>query len=55
MKAALSVLLRSQLTFWLNMGALISTYTILGPPSYNYNNGPQNPILIIKAPILSVF
>ena len=30
------------------------TYTILGLPYYSYSiyNGPQNPILIIKAPIL---
>ena len=35
------------------IGALIITYTILGPPSYNYSiMGPKTPILIIKAPIL---
>ena len=32
----------------LHMGALIVTYTILGVPYYEYN-GPQNPILFIKA------
>ena len=31
--------------------ALIISYTVLGAPYYDYN-GPQNPILIIKAPIL---
>ena len=36
-----------------NIGALTSTYTILGVPSYNDSiMGPQNPILIIKGPIL---
>ena len=37
-----------------NIGALIVTYTILGVP-YLFNerkNGPQNPILIIKAAIV---
>ena len=33
-----------------NIRALIITYTILGVPYYTYNV-PQNPILIIKAPI----
>ena len=38
-----------------NIGALILTYIILADPCYNYikkYNGPQNPILIVKAPIL---
>ena len=35
------------------IGAQIITYTILGFPYYNYKYiGPQNPILIIKAPRL---
>ena len=37
------------------IGASIITYIILGVPHYNYSiMGPQNPILIIKAPILEV-
>ena len=35
----------------INIGVLIITYTILGVPNYGY--GPQDPVLIIKAPILS--
>ena len=36
-----------------NILALIITYTILGVPYYDYSIlGPQNSILIIKAPIL---
>ena len=35
-----------------NIGALISTDTILGVHYYSYSNGPQNPILILKALIL---
>ena len=35
------------------MGALRITYTILGVPYYNYGiNGPQRPVLIIKAPVV---
>ena len=36
------------------IGALITTYTILGVPYVLivYCNGPQKPILIIQAPIL---
>ena len=38
----------------IHIEALITTYTILGVPYYNYNIMPPktNPILIIKAPIL---
>ena len=37
-----------------NVGASIITNTILRAPYYNYRkNRPQNPILIIKAPIVS--
>ena len=37
------------------IGASIITYIILGVPYYKYSiMGPQNPILIIKAPILEV-
>ena len=36
-----------------SIGALIITNAILGAPCYNHSRmGPQNPILIIKAPIL---
>ena len=36
------------------IGALFITYCILGAPYYNYSyyNGHQNPILIMKAPIV---
>ena len=39
-------------SFWIKIGALIVTYTILLVLYCNYSryNVPQNPILIIKAP-----
>ena len=37
-----------------SIGVAIITYTILVVPYYSYstNNGPQDPILIVKAPVL---
>ena len=39
------------------IGALIITYTILGAPYSNQSNYnvPQNPILVIKAPVLGLW
>ena len=46
--------IRGSIVGFYNIGAEIVTDTIVGVPYYDYSiiNGPQNPILSIKAPIL---